>query len=106
MIACYFLKIKFSLAVIAGILTIIGYSVNDSIVLWCHIQTHSVKAIGTDKTPKDIVGYCVDSVLSRVVLTSVSTIIPALSIIILNISELKDFSLISRFGNKLIFLYS
>ena len=32
------LHLPISLAVVAGILAVIGYSVNDSVVLWCHIQ--------------------------------------------------------------------
>jgi len=94
LIVIYLLNIKINLCVIAGIVTIFGYSVNDSVVIWSHIKNRAQKLFeeGIEKTNNEIVTESIDSILTRAILTTLSTMIPALSIFIVNISELKDFA--------------
>ncbi len=98
LILCFFLKIKISLTVIAAILTIIGYSVNDSVVVWSHIEKKAIKYKAKEINPFQLTKSCIDSILIRAALTSVSTIIPALAILVIGIDPLKDFALVITVG--------
>lgn len=83
------MQIPISLAVIAAILTIVGYSVNDSVVLWNHIQSH---AAGRGESSVELVTRSVDSILSRAWLTSLSTMVPAIAILWVGLDPLADFA--------------
>ena len=97
LIACSILNIEIDLTVIAAFITIIGYSVNDSIVLWGQIQNIANKQ-ETIKNPTQIVSDSINSILSRSILTSISTIIPALAIFLLDITELESFAILIVIG--------
>jgi SecD/SecF fusion protein len=88
------LGIAISLPVVAAILTIIGYSVNDSVVLWSHIQSHWIirKAEEDSGSPLAVVTSSVDRILSRTLLTSLSTMLPAVTILLLGLTALADFA--------------
>jgi preprotein translocase subunit SecF len=87
-------SIEISLAVLAALLTIIGYSVNDSVVLWGHVQNRQarLKQDGRILAPEDIVTGSVDDVLSRAVLTSLTTIVPAIAVLLVGIKPLESFA--------------
>jgi preprotein translocase SecF subunit len=91
-IGCFIAGIHYSLAVLAGILTTIGYSVMDSLVLWTNIQSRAQILLKEDYSPKDIVTSSIDNILSRDVLTSMCTMIPSIVILGLGISPLRDFA--------------
>ncbi len=101
-VGCYVLKIDISLSVVAGILTILGYSVNDSVVLWSNIEERAAAVAksnpGKSIDPKSVVVDSVDAILSRTFLTAVSTMIPALVIILMDITPIKDFAWIMLIG--------
>ncbi|MFM9946404.1 MAG: SecDF P1 head subdomain-containing protein [Saprospiraceae bacterium] len=97
LIGCFLLNIEINLTVIAAFITIIGYSVNDSIVLWGHIQNMANK-LNTNMDPVKLVSGAIDSVLSRNILTSLSTALPVISILILDIAELKSFAIMVLIG--------
>jgi SecD/SecF fusion protein len=88
------LGIAISLPVVAAVLTIIGYSVNDSVVLWSHIQSHwtSRKAEEDGSSSLAVVTASVDRILSRTLLTSLSTALPAVTILMLRLTALADFA--------------
>ncbi len=85
------LGIPINLAVIAGLLTILGYSVNDSVVLWSHIRRRWLEHRG-EGSPAEVVALAVDGILSRAVLTSLSTLVPALTILAVGLTPLVDFA--------------
>ncbi len=85
------LEIPISLAVVAGLLTILGYSVNDSVVLWSHVRRRWLERRG-GHSPAEVVSLAVDGILSRALLTSLSTLVPALTILAVGLTPLADFA--------------
>lgn len=85
------LQIPINLPVIAAILTIVGYSVNDSVVLWSHIQNRWSRREAR-LSAAAVVRGSVDSILSRAILTSLSTMVPALTILVVGLEPLADFA--------------
>jgi preprotein translocase SecF subunit len=67
------LGLEFNLSVIAAILTIIGYSLNDTVVIFDRIREFLRKY----KTMPfaDLLDFSINSVLPRTILTSVTTLI-------------------------------
>ncbi|MCP4900968.1 MAG: hypothetical protein GY906_28705 [bacterium] len=86
--------IHLNLPVVAAMLTIIGYSVNDSVVLWSHIQQSWSQRHRREgcASVQQVVSTSVDNVLSRACLTSLSTMLPAIAILVLGITPLVDFA--------------
>lgn len=97
---CALIGIDVSLPVIAAIITMVGYSINDSVVLWAHIQNLYIARdpINSEAGAVDIVSESIDIVLSRTILTSITTLIPGLSILFTGISELASFALVIIVG--------
>ncbi len=83
--------IEVNLPVIAGLLTILGYSVNDSVVLWEHIRRRWAEHRGK-RSPAEVVTLAVDGILSRALLTSLSTLVPAMVILMVGLTPLLDFA--------------
>jgi len=90
LMAAALFSIPISLPVLAAMLTIIGYSINDSVVLWSHVQDRS--ATGDDASPRASVVDAVDRIASRAFLTSLSTMVPALTILVVGLTPLADFA--------------
>ena len=83
-------QIPFSLPIIAAILTIIGYSVNDTIVVFDRIRENVEKLKGL---PFDrIINVSINETLSRTVLTSVTTLVVVMSIYLLGGGLIRDFA--------------
>jgi preprotein translocase subunit SecF len=81
---------EISLSIIAALLTIAGYSVNDTVVIFDRIReghtTHRGKPI------REIVSRSLNETLSRTILTSVTTLIVLTGIYFLGSAIIKDFS--------------
>ncbi len=83
--------IPINLPVVAGLLTVLGYSVNDSVVLWDHIRRRWAELRG-ERSAAEVVTAAVDGILSRALLTSLSTLVPALVILAVDLTPLVDFA--------------
>jgi preprotein translocase subunit SecF len=81
---------EISLNVIAALLTLVGYSMNDTIVVFDRIREH-LKLSRKDPFPK-MVNDSINQTLSRTVLTSGLTFIAALSLLIFGGPVLNGFS--------------
>jgi preprotein translocase subunit SecF len=90
-------------ATVIAFLTILGYSLYDTIVVFDRIQENESKFAGTKMPPPDIVNISMNQVLMRSINTSVSSIIPAVSMIvvgtwILGAVALREFALALLIG--------
>ncbi len=85
------LNIDISLTVIAAILTLVGYSMNDTIVVFDRIR-ENVKLLRREKL-SDIVNRSINQTLSRTVLTSGLTFLTVLSLFLFGGEVLHGFSL-------------
>ena len=72
------LQIKFDLAIIAALLTIVGYSLNDTVVVFDRIRENLRKY----RKPKlvEVLNMSINDTLSRTVMTSVTTLLALLAL--------------------------
>jgi len=82
-------QIEFTMSTIAALLTIIGYSINDTIVVYDRVRENIAKLRGREL--RHLVSTSVSETLSRTVLTS-STIAVVIALIIFGGRDLADFS--------------
>jgi len=75
------LQIKFDLAIIAALLTIVGYSLNDTVVVFDRVRENLRKY--KKKLLKDVLNMSINETLSRTVMTSVTTLIALISLFVL-----------------------
>ncbi|MDD2388385.1 MAG: protein translocase subunit SecF [Desulfobacterales bacterium] len=81
---------EFSLPIIAALLTIIGYSLNDTIIVFDRIRENMRKH---NKLPLDtIINKSINETLSRTLLTSGTTIIVVLALFVLGGGIIHDFA--------------
>ncbi len=83
------LQIKFDLAIIAAILTIVGYSLNDTVVVFDRVRENLRKFKKMDL--KAVLGQSINETLSRTVMTSVTTLIALISLFILGGDVIRGF---------------
>lgn len=88
-------NIEINSTFIAAILTIIGYSINDTIVTFDMIRElyKEKKNIKTNEDINKIVDTSVKRVLSRTILTSVTTILPVIMLLIMGAKEIVNFNI-------------
>lgn len=82
---------EFDLTVIAALLTIIGYSLNDTIIVFDRIR-ENVKSHSSSKLG-DIINLSVNQTLSRTILTSGTTLLVVLALFIFGGGSIHDFAL-------------
>ena len=89
-----FARISVGSAFIACMLTVIGYSVNDTIVVFDRIRENH-KAVRTEnaETLKDLCNSSLSQTLSRSISTSITTAIMVLMLLILGVSSIREFAL-------------
>jgi preprotein translocase subunit SecF len=89
-------RIEVSLPIVAAVLTIIGYSLNDTIVVFDRIRENLVTA---RKTPYiDIINRSINDVLPRTVMTSGTTFVVLLALYVLGGTIIRDFAMILMLG--------
>lgn len=90
-------KIQIDSIFIAGILTIIGYSINDTIVTFDIIrENYKNKYKNNIKNPKDLddlVNISIRRTLFRSILTTVTTIIPVIVLMVFGSKEILNFNI-------------
>ncbi|RLL71096.1 protein translocase subunit SecF [Paenirhodobacter hankyongi] len=89
-------QLKFDLTIIAALLTILGYSINDTVVVFDRLRENLVKY----KTMplKDVMNISVNETLSRTVMTSGTTLISLISLIVLGGDVIRNFVLAMTWG--------
>lgn len=85
------LQLEFSTATIAAVLTIIGYSLNDTIVIFDRIRENAKIVKG--KSFQEVINISVTQSLSRTIITSVTTLIAVTSIFVLATGSIQTFAL-------------
>ncbi len=92
MVAGYFLitRREFNLTSIAALLTIIGYSINDTIVIYDRIREEMVKYKG--KPLPEIINIAVNDTLARTILTSGVTALSLVGLLVYGVGEIFDFA--------------
>ena len=84
------LQVKFSLPIIAALMTIVGYSLNDTIVVLDRVRETFENFRGRDIS--DLLNRAINETLSRTVLTSVTTAFVVISILVMGGGLIRDFA--------------
>jgi preprotein translocase subunit SecF len=88
---------EFSLVTLAALLTIIGYSVNDTIVVCDRIRENTTK-MGKKISLPELINISINETLSRTVVTSLTVLLVLLSLFIFGNSLLRDFAFVMLVG--------
>ncbi len=89
---------EFSLPVLAALLTIIGYSVNDTIVAYDRLRENRGKFIPKGRTFAQQMNDAVNQTLSRTILTSLTTFFSAAVLLFFGGRTLEDFAFVLFVG--------
>ena len=84
------LSLEINLSIIAAVLTIVGYSMNDTVVIYDRIRENLGKFHKLDI--RDIANLSINETLARTIITSVTTLLALFSIFILGGEILRGFS--------------
>jgi len=90
--------VPISLAVVAAILTVIGYSLNDTIVVFDRIREDVDKYKGRGMKLPHIIDLAINVTLSRTLLTSVTTLFVVVMLFVFGGDDIKDFALAMLIG--------
>ena len=97
------LSLEINLSIIAAVLTIVGYSMNDTVVIYDRIRENLGKFHKLDIS--DIANLSINETLARTIITSITTLLALFSIFILGGEILRGFSFAMILG-VLIGIYS
>ncbi len=87
---------EFNLTSIAVILTVVGYSVNDTVVVYDRIRENQGKYKG--RSLGDIVNLSINEVLGRTFLTSFATALSLVGLLVLGVGTIFDFAFAMLIG--------
>ena len=90
------LGLEINLSIIAAVLTIVGYSMNDTVVIFDRVRENLRKY--SDIKIYELTNISINETLSRTLITSVTTLLALLSIFFFGGEILKGFSLAMIFG--------
>lgn len=91
-----FTGIEFNLTTLAALLTLAGYSINDTVVIYDRIRENIKKY--KSKALKDTIDLSINETFSRTILTSSTTIFAVLAIYLFGGEVLRGFSAVMLFG--------
>ncbi|APG47336.1 protein translocase subunit SecF [Phaeobacter porticola] len=83
------LQIKFDLAIIAALLTIVGYSLNDTVVVFDRVRENLRRY--KKKPLAEVLNISINETLSRTVMTSVTTLLALVSLYVLGGDVIRGF---------------
>jgi preprotein translocase subunit SecF len=84
-------RMEFNTITIAAVLTILGYSINDTIVIFDRIREN--QRIYPDEKLVDILDRSLTETLNRTIITTMTTMLAVLSLYIFTTGSMKDFAL-------------
>ena len=90
------LSLEINLSIIAAVLTIVGYSMNDTVVIFDRVRENLRKY--SDIKIFELTNISINETLSRTLITSITTLLALLSIFFFGGEVLKGFSLAMIFG--------
>lgn len=82
-------QIRFDLATIAALLTIVGYSINDTVVIFDRLRENLVKF--KSRSLQDVMNLSANETLSRTLMTSGTTLLALLALLVLGGDVIRGF---------------
>ncbi len=97
---CVIFRLQIDANYIAVVLTMLGYSLNDTIVIYDRVREN--RAINTDMELKDVVNLSINQTIIRNIVTTVTTILAVVTIIVVSelygLQSLRTFAIPMAFG--------
>ena len=90
---CWILNIEITLLIVTSLLTLAGYSLNDSVVVFDRIRENMASKNAADTDLDSIINLSINQVLSRTVVTSLTTALVLVALVFFGGSVIHDFSL-------------
>ena len=84
-------RIEFNTSILAAILTILGYSINDTIVIFDRIREN--RRLTPTEPLRQLINTSVTETLGRTIITTVTTLLAVLSIFFFTTGSMRDFAL-------------
>ena len=91
-------RVEIALPTVAAILTILGYSLNDTIVVFDRIRENLGKKGGRREDPVALTNRSINETLPRTVLTSGTTLAVLLALLVLGGAVIRDFTVVLILG--------
>lgn len=91
-------RVEIALPTVAAILTILGYSLNDTIVVFDRIRENLQAKGARKRNPVDLVNQSINETLPRTVLTSCTTLAVLLALLALGGTVIRDFTIVLILG--------
>jgi preprotein translocase subunit SecF len=91
-------RIEIALPTVAAILTILGYSLNDTIVVFDRVRENLHKKGARKRNQIALVNESINETLPRTVLTSGTTLVVLMALLVLGGAVLRDFTLVLILG--------
>jgi len=91
-----FLSLEINLSIVAAVLTIVGYSMNDTVVIYDRIRENLSKF--SSSKIEEITNISINETLSRTIITSLTTLLALISIFVLGGEILRGFALAMIIG--------
>ncbi len=88
---------EFDLTIVAALLTILGYSLNDTIIVFDRIR-ENLKEHGKNKTFQQVINESINQTLSRTILTSGTTLLVIVCLFLFGGGVIHDFALAMLIG--------
>ncbi|OYV68875.1 MAG: protein translocase subunit SecF, partial [Gemmatimonadetes bacterium 21-71-4] len=90
------MRLEISLTVVAAILTVIGYSLNDTIIIFDRVRENLKKQ--RKESLYDVMNRSINETLPRSILTHVTTLVATLALLFFAGEVIRPFSWIMAFG--------
>lgn len=90
------LQLEFNLTILAAVLTIVGYSINDTIIVFDRIREHA-RLISSD-TIEEVVNNSINETLSRTLITSATVFFVVMVLYFFGGATIKDFAFAFMIG--------
>jgi preprotein translocase subunit SecF len=91
-------RVEIALPTVAAILTIVGYSLNDTIIVFDRIRENLHRKGGRKRDTTDLINESINATLPRTVLTSGTTLAVLLALLILGGPVIEDFTVVLILG--------
>jgi preprotein translocase SecF subunit len=91
-----FFRIDFTLPVIAGLLTVIGYSMNDTVVVFDRMRENFRKY--KQMSPTDVIDLSINETLSRTLMTIFTALLASIALYLFGGEALRPFAICMIFG--------
>ncbi|EBA05945.1 protein translocase subunit SecF [Sagittula stellata] len=90
------LQIRFDLAIIAALLTIVGYSLNDTVVVFDRVRENLIKYKSKDL--KEVLNMSINETMSRTIMTSLTTLLALIALLVLGGDVIRGFVFAMTWG--------